>query len=125
MTHLNLAHHLGRCEFGYAPVQHPRLCQCAQVPAAKESGIAAANSASADVKTRIDSAIRRLASSGREFSANDLRADLVDVPGPTVGGRFNALARAGVIAPTGNRVPSNLGSTHGHELKCWIGGDAA
>lgn len=112
----------GRCPHGYASIQHPRFCNCGQAAELKRTGIAAANdNAAASVKARIDAAIRKLAASGREFSANDLRVELAGISGPVVGGRFNALARAGVIAPTGNRVPSNLGSTHGHELKCWMG----
>lgn len=119
MTDLGLANVAGRCAHGYAPVQHPRFCSCGQVPALKASGIAAANTAPADVKDRVDRAILRVARIGQEFSANDLRTDLVGVPGPVVGGRFNALAQQGLIAPTDRRVPSNLGSTHGHEIKVW------
>ena len=110
----------GRCAAGYAEVQHPRFCQCAQVPALKAAGIAMANAhAPADVKARIDAAIRRIAASGRPFSANDLRVELAGITGPVVGGRFTALSNAGVIRFTGQRVPSNLGSTHGHESKGW------
>lgn len=125
MNDLNLAQLNGRCASGYAPIQHPRYCNCAQVPTIKRTAIAAVNDAApADVKNRVDRAIIRLASAGREFSANDLRTELEGVPGPVVGGRFNALAKQGVIVQTGGRVPSNLGSTHGHELKCWRGAAA-
>lgn len=119
-TTLGLDHRPDRCQAGYAPVQHPQLCSCAHVPALKAAGIAAANdNAAPDVKARIDAAIRRIAASGREFSANDLRADLAGITGPVVGGRFTALSNAGVISFTGKRVASNLGSTHGHEIKVW------
>lgn len=122
MSDLNLAHVNGRCADGYASVQHPRFCNCGQVPALKANGIAAADAAApTDVKDRVDRAILRLAASGREFSANDLRTELDGVPGPVVGARFNTLGRQGVIVQTNRRVPSNKGNTHGHKIECWRG----
>lgn len=115
----------GRCSHGYAAVQHPSLCQCSAAAAGKADGIARANDHAPDeVKRRIDAEIRRLAATGREFSANDCRKALAGVAGPVVGGRFNSAHRAGLIRKTGRRVPSNLASTHAHELLCWIGGSS-
>lgn len=112
----------GRCGHGYAGPQHPALCDCTTAVSLKIRGIRATNDASAqEVKDRVDAAIRRLAATGREFSANDMRADLAGITGPIVGGRFNAAASAGLIKKSGNRVRSNLASTHSHELLCWIG----
>ena len=113
-----------RCPDGYAPIQHPLLCNCAQVPALKAAGIAAANAAPTEVKNRVDRAILRLARTGREFSANDLRSELEGVPGPVVGARFNALGRQRLIVQTDRRVPSNKGNTHGHKIECWRGAAA-
>lgn len=121
MSHLNLAHVAGRCADGYAPIQHPRLCACSQVPALKANGIAAANTAPDAIKSRVDQAILRVARLGQEFSANDLRAELDGVPGPLVGARFNALGKQGLIVQTDRRVPSNKGNTHGHKIECWRG----
>lgn len=121
MSTLNLHTRPDRCDHGYAEVQHPRFCQCATVPGRKRNGIAAANdNAPADIKERIDSAIRRMAATGREFSANDLREQLAGIEGPVVGGRFTTLSNANVIRFTGRRVPSNLASTNGHEIKVWV-----
>jgi hypothetical protein len=53
-------------------------------------------------------------------SANDLRAALSDVPGPLVGARFNAAAKAGVIRRIGY-VSSTKQNTHGHPVAQWIG----
>lgn len=112
----------GRCAAGYAAAQHPGLCDCSKAASLRISGIRATTDAAADeTKATIDAAIRRLASTGREFSANDLRADLAGISGPIVGARFNSAHLAGVIRKTGNRVRSNLASTHSHELLCWIG----
>lgn len=122
MSTLDLERLADRCAHGYAEVQHPALCQCVQVPAVKAEGIGRANhNAPADVKDRVDAAIRRMAATREPFSANDLRVELEGVAGPVVGGRFNAAARAGLIRDTRERVPSNLASTHGHEVRVWIG----
>lgn len=119
-THLGLAYVGNRCEYGYAPIQQDRFCQCPQVPAAKADGIARANRGADDLtKARIDKAIRTKAASGQPFTVNDLRFELAGISGPVVGGRFNAAQNAGVIVPTGRRIPSNLASTHGHGVIEW------
>lgn len=69
-------------------------------------------------RQRIDAAIRHAVETGHEFSANDIRTTLQDIPGPLIGARFNAAARAGVIRHVGY-VPSSKGNTHGHDIKLW------
>lgn len=73
-----------------------------------------------DFRTRIDAAIRSAAALGEPFSANDLRATFADVPGPLIGARFNAAAKAGVIRRIGY-VTSTKASTHGHPVAEWVG----
>lgn len=112
-----------RCPHGFAKVQHgkPHGCPCPGL-AAKAAGQARADAATPDdVKRRIDLAIRRWATTGQEFSANDVRPEFEGVSGGIIGSRFTAASRAGVITFTGNRVPSTLTSTHAHEIKCWRG----
>jgi hypothetical protein len=87
----------------------------------KDRVLAAVNdTADSDHRVRIDAAIRSAAALGDPFSANDLRASLSDVPGPLVGARFNALAKAGVIRRVGY-VASTKANTHGHPVAEWIG----
>lgn len=69
-------------------------------------------------RQRIDAAIRQAASTGNPFSANDIRRGLDDIPGPLIGARFNAAARAGVIRHVGYEA-STKGNTHGHDIKLW------
>lgn len=71
-------------------------------------------------RERIDRTIRRFAGAGIPFSANDVRPVLADIPGPIIGARFNAAARAGVIRHVGY-VQSTKSNTHAHEIKLWRG----
>lgn len=71
-----------------------------------------------DHRARIDAAIRRAAATGAEFSANDIRRVLEDVPGPVIGARFNAAAKAGFIERVGY-VASTKVNTHGHPIALW------
>lgn len=115
-----------RCAKGFhLTTQHPQLCDCIDAvpvapPAAlRDAALSAVNSsASPDDRARIDAAIRRLASAGGEFSANSVRDLVPDVPGPLMGARFQAAAKAGVIVRTGY-VPSTKGSTHAHPIATW------
>jgi hypothetical protein len=82
--------------------------------------------AAVDVRTdewtrrTVDQALRDLARSGEPFSANDLRPLLPPgIPGPTIGARFQAAARAGLIRKTDRRVPSTDARTHAHEIAVW------
>lgn len=54
-----------------------------------------------------------------EWSANDLRDLLPEMAHGFLGAAINALARGGVIAKTGQIVPSTSGPTHGHGLYVW------
>lgn len=113
-----------RCPRGFDyERQHPQLCTCQSSPEKRKAqGQARANAAaSGQNKDQIDAAIRRAAASGREFSVNDIRGDFPDVTGAVVGGRFTVAANAGLIRDTGKRVPSTLPSTHGHEVRVWVG----
>ena len=113
-----------RCPRGFDwERQHPQLCSCQGSPERRKAqGQARANAAtSADHKAQIDAAILAAAQSGREFSANDIRDKFPGITGAVVGGRFTAAANAGLIRDTGKRVPSTLPSTHGHEVRVWIG----
>lgn len=116
---LNLELLPNRCQRGFAFVQHPDLCDCTALT--KETALAAVNTAAPeDFAARIDAAIRSAAALGTPFSANDLRAAFSDAPGPLVGARFNAAAKAGLIEHVGY-VPSSKANTHGHDLKLWRG----
>jgi hypothetical protein len=118
-----LANAPGRCANGFDfSTQHgPKgLCDCEQGQARKHRLLAAVNDAApADVKAEIDAVILQLASTGQPFSANDCRPRFPDVKGAVIGGRFNALGKAGLIRKTGDRVPSSLGNTNGHEIHVW------
>lgn len=111
----------GRCDHG----RHLATMGCSSCSdTAKERALAAVNGvADPDFKARIDAAIRSAAALGEPFSANDLRHVLSDVPGPLVGARFNALAKAGVIRRIGY-VASTKTNTHGHPVAEWIGASA-
>ncbi|MGW7617349.1 hypothetical protein ACWGLG_16080 [Streptomyces antimycoticus] len=54
-----------------------------------------------------------------EFSANDLRDLLPEMGHGYLGAAINALARGGVIAKTGQLVPSTQARTHGHGIYVW------
>jgi hypothetical protein len=121
MTTLGLDALPTRCSHGYdLATQHPDLCGCIEGRERKARILAAVNDAApADVKAAIDAAILRLARLGAPFSANDCRREFPNVKGAVIGGRFNALGRAGLIRKTGERVPSSLGNTNGHEIHVW------
>jgi hypothetical protein len=88
----------------------------------KAEGIARADAAAdPDARAAIDAAIARLAATGEEWSANELRVHVPGITGAIMGARFSAAAKAGLIRDTGKRVPSTLGSTHAHEVRVWVG----
>lgn len=54
-----------------------------------------------------------------EWSANDLRELLPEIGHGFLGAAINALARGGIIAKTGQLVPSTQARTHGHGIYVW------
>ena len=95
--------------------------------ALRDAGMAQTeNAADPRVILAIDAAIDRFNASGRPWSANDLRDELPVSHGPLVGARVRAAAaRRPVEMVCVGRVPSNLKSTHAHEIKVWIGAEHA
>jgi hypothetical protein len=79
--------------------------------------MARATSAHPDERARVEAAIRKLAASGREFSANAARA-IHGVRGPVVGATFNALRAEGLIEPVGAETSTDRG-THGKTVARW------
>jgi hypothetical protein len=103
-------------------------CPCAGITA-RNTILPAVSAAHPDESARLESAIRRLAASGREFSANapELRLLIAGIPAASrsgvVGSAFGRLSRAGVIKKVGIET-SNLPSTKGHDIKKWRGAAA-
>lgn len=92
-------------------------CHCAS--RLRDAALSAVNTAAdPDDRQRIDAAIRTVAARGREFSANTVRELVPNVPGPLMGARFQAAAKAGVITRVGYE-PSTKGSTHAHPIATW------
>lgn len=91
--------------------------------AARDAGMARATAAHPDEASRVAAAIRRLAATGRPFSANDAR-QLHGVRGGVVGATFNALRAEGLIEPVGSETSTDKG-THGKSVARWIGRAAA
>lgn len=54
-----------------------------------------------------------------EWSANNLRELLPEMGHGYLGAAINALARGGIIAKTGQLVPSTQARTHGHGIYVW------
>lgn len=86
--------------------------------AARDEAMSRASSAHPDEASRVADAIRRLAATGRPFSANDAR-NLHGVKGGVVGATFNALRTEGLIQPVGAETSTDRG-THGKAVTRWI-----
>ena len=70
----------------------------------------------------IDAVIARYAKSGREFSANDIRAEWPTTESVgLVGARVDAARKRGELRATDKRVRSTLVSTRGAWLTVWVG----
>ena len=54
-----------------------------------------------------------------EWSCNDLRDVLPDLGHGFLGAAINALRTGGIIAHTGQMVPSTQVNTHGHRISVW------
>lgn len=72
-------------------------------------------------KSCADTAIAYLASTGLEFTADDLRA-LVPAPDhpARVGAHFSAAMKAGLIRPTGYAISKST-TRHAGVLRSWVG----
>jgi hypothetical protein len=68
----------------------------------------------------IEQAIGVLAEFGQPFSADDVRALRVDVPGSLVGAAFNAARNRGVIRAVGWKASAHT-PNHGKPVSCWVG----
>lgn len=114
-----LANLHGRCEHGF----HLKLQGCADCGVAfKFAGQAAASDAHPTDRLVVEAAIRKLAATGRPFSANDAR-ELHGIKGGVVGAAFGALHKARVIRPVGDETSTDRG-THGHRIFLWQGAAA-
>lgn len=113
----------GRCPDCGFDIKH-QGCACAGL-AARNEVLPAVTEAHPDEARRLEVAIRRLAATGRVFSANapELRFIVAKMHGPVVGSTFGHLSRAGVIRKVGTE-PSTLTSTKGHDIKTWVGASA-
>lgn len=70
--------------------------------------------------------IEFLASTGREFTADNVRQAVGEPDHPNRWGAvFLAARRAGLIEPTGTIVPSTTASRHGAIVRVWRGRQAA
>ncbi|MDT0451852.1 hypothetical protein [Streptomyces hesseae] len=54
-----------------------------------------------------------------EFSANDFRLQLPDLPHGLLGAAVRGLAASGAITATGRTVPSTSPATHGHRISVY------
>lgn len=102
--------------------QNEQAAAISRAMEARDRGMSVAVAAHPDEASRVAAAIRRLAATGRPFSANDAR-DLHGVKGGVVGATFTALRKEGVIKPVGDEVSTDAG-THGHRIYRWIGAAA-
>lgn len=117
----------GRCpDCGVHLATQGRLhigCRLTTAQREAATGMARATSARPDEGQLVEAAIRRLAATGKPFSANDAR-DIHGVRGGVVGATFNALKADGVIKPVGEEKSNDRG-THGKPVALWVRGDAA
>ena len=114
----------GRCELCGAHTKtqgHTGGCTAAGVEFGRR-GMERATEARPAAADKVEHAIRHLAATGKQFSANDARK-IHGVKGGVVGATFNRLREAGVIQPVGLERSSDPG-THGHRVNLWIGAAA-
>lgn len=101
---------------GFHPAMQGCACEGQRLKFTRQADALAAHP---DERSKVEAAIRRLAASGREFSANDARA-LHGVSGGVVGATFTAMRQLGVIRPVGHET-STKGNTHGKPVARWVG----
>lgn len=98
--------------------------------AARDEGMATVeNAADPRVILAIDAEIEKAIHSGRRFSTNDIRDKFPVSDEHLVGARMRSFACRRVdghpLMVCVARTPSTLKSTHHHEIKVWLGWDAA
>lgn len=87
----------------------------------RDAGMAAATEAARERLAAVDLLIARAAATGREFSANDIRAHLPEgIRTAAIGARFAHARRRGVIVPVGYVTSTDPG-THAHQVRQWRG----
>jgi hypothetical protein len=67
----------------------------------------------------VEQAVLHFGENVTEFSCNDFRDVLPDLGDGFLGAAINSLRSAGIIARTGQDVPSTSKATKGHGLKVW------
>lgn len=67
----------------------------------------------------VEQAVLVIGSRRDSFSCNYLRDLLPDLGPGFLGAAINSLRSAGIIAHTGQMVPSTQANTHGHRIACW------
>jgi hypothetical protein len=67
----------------------------------------------------VEQAVLHFGESLTEWSCNDLRDVLPDLGPGLLGAVINSLRGAGIIAHTGQMVPSTQENTHGHRIAVW------
>lgn len=108
----------------------PKAQRLEEAAAARDEGIEQVeNAADPRVIFAIDAAIEAAIDSGRRFSANDIRDKFPVSDEHLVGARMRSFAYRRIdgnplMVPVG-RTPSTLKSTHFHEIKVWLGWEAA
>jgi len=84
------------------------------------AGMARATAAHPDERAKVDAAIRSLAATREEFSANRVRELTGGIRGGVVGAAFREASRAGLIRKVGSE-PSTDPGTHAHPITTWRG----
>lgn len=104
------------------PLQGDLLDAIAEADRLRDEGMSQAeNAADPRVILAIDAAIARANASGREWSANDIRAEFPTTESQgLVGARVRAAAQRKEMRPV-SYTPSTLPSTHGHPIRTWRG----
>lgn len=87
----------------------------------RDAGMDAATHAARERLAELDLLIARAAATGREFSANDIRAHLPEgIRTASVGARFAHWSRRGLIQAIGYTTSTDPG-THAHPVRTWRG----
>lgn len=90
------------------------------ITAAADAGLRSAASADPDYVEDALEAIERLAATGQDFGADEVRALLGGVSRPSLGAAFRRASSLGLIRPVGVRSSSSV-SRHGGLQRVWRG----